>query len=160
WFPAAFITESFPGQFRNWFYAILAMSTMMANRPPFRTLLGHALVRDEQGRPMSKALGNSPDFLEACDRMGADVMRWLYCRTNPAQNINFGYGPADELRSRFTLKLWNTYSFFCNNARQEKGGFDTTAAQVPVSQRSDLDRWILSDLQKLISTARNALESY
>src|SRR5262245_10085070 len=116
WFPADFITESFPGQFRNWFYAILAMSTMMTNRPPFKALLGHALVRDEKGETMAKAKGNSPDFNECCDKMGADVMRWLYCRTNPAQNINFGYGPANELRAKFHLKVWHTYRFFCDLA--------------------------------------------
>jgi isoleucyl-tRNA synthetase len=160
WFPADFITESFPGQFRNWFYAILAMSTMMTNLPPFKVLLGHALVRDEHGETMSKAKGNSPEFYEAADRMGADVMRWLYCRANPALNINFGYGPADELRSQFVLKLWHTYSFFCDNARQAQGGFDLSAPPVPIRERPDLDRWILSDLQKLIETARKSFDSY
>ena len=158
WFPADFITESFPGQFRNWFYAILAMSTMMENRPPFKTLLGHALVRDENGETMSKSKGNALEFNESADRMGADLMRWLYCRSNPATNINFGYGPADELRSKFTLKLWNTFAFFCNYARLDN--FDPDAPQVPLKERPDLDRWILSDLQHLIATARTAFESY
>ena len=62
--------------------------------------------------------------------MGADVIRWLYCRHNPAGNINFGPGPAEELRSKFILKLWNTYAFFCNYARLD--GFDPAAPQVPV----------------------------
>src|SRR5262249_16847664 len=90
--------------------------------------------------------------------IGADVMRWLYCRHNPAQNLNFGLGPANELRSRFVLKLWNTYAFFCNYARLD--GFDPTAPQVPVSERPDIDRWILSDLQLLIGTARRAFEEF
>jgi isoleucyl-tRNA synthetase len=158
WFPADFITESFPGQFRNWFYAILAMSTMMENRPPFKVLLGHALVRDEHGETMSKSKGNAIEFNEAADRMGADLMRWLYCRSNPAANINFGYGPADELRAKFVLKLWNVYAFFCNYARLDE--FDPNAPPVPLERRTDLDRWILSDLQKLIGTARQAFESY
>jgi isoleucyl-tRNA synthetase len=158
WFPAEFITESFPGQFRNWFYAILAMSTMMENRPPFKTLLGHALVRDERGETMSKSKGNSIEFNEAADKMGADVMRWLYCRTNPASNINFGYGPADEIRAKFFIKLWNVYAFFVNYARLD--GFDASAPAVPAKNRSDLDRWILSDLQLLIEKARASLESY
>ncbi len=96
WFPADFITECFPGQFRNWFYALLAMSTMMEKRAPFKVLLGHALVRDEKGEEMHKARGNSIEFNSAADEMGADVCRWLYCRNNPTQNINFGYGPADS----------------------------------------------------------------
>jgi isoleucyl-tRNA synthetase len=158
WFPADMITECFPGQFRNWFYAILAMSTMMENRAPFKVLLGHALVRDEHGMEMHKSTGNAIEFNTAAEQMGADLMRWLYCRQNPAQNINFGYRPADELRARFTLKLWNCYAFFCNYARLDR--FDPNAAPLPLSQRRDLDRWILSDLQRLITTARKAFESY
>lgn len=174
WFPADFITECFPGQFRNWFYAILAMSTMMEKRPPFKVLLGHGLVRDEHGDEMHKSKGNAIAFHEACDEgwvvtykdgkrdrkppMGADLMRWLYCRNNPAANINFGSGPAEELRSKFTLKLWNTYAFFTNYARLDR--FDPNAAQVPVKDRPDIDRWILSDLQLLIKKAREEIEKY
>jgi isoleucyl-tRNA synthetase len=158
WFPAAFITESFPGQFRNWFYAILAMSTMMENRPPFQTLLGHALVRDERGETMSKSKGNSIEFNEAADKMGADVMRWLYCRTNPATNINFGYGPADEIRAKFFIKLWNVYAFFVNYARLD--GFDPNAAAVPSDRLAPLDQWILSDLQVLKKRGLEAYDSF
>src|SRR5262249_5032856 len=71
WFPADFITESFPGQFRNWFYAILAMSTMMEQRAPMKVLLGHGQVRDETGEEMHKSKGNAILFDEAADRMGA-----------------------------------------------------------------------------------------
>jgi isoleucyl-tRNA synthetase len=158
WFPADFITESLPGQFRNWFYAILAMSTMMEQRAPFKVLLGHALVRDERGEEMHKSKGNAIPFDEAAEHIGADVMRWMYCRHNPAQNLNFGYGPAKELLAKFILKLWNTYAFFVNYARLDK--FDLSAPQVPVAERSDLDRWILSDLQLLVRTARQCFESY
>jgi isoleucyl-tRNA synthetase len=176
WFPADFITESFPGQFRNWFYSLLAMSTMMEGRTPFKVLFGHATVLDEWGRPMHKSAGNSIAFDDAADHeyeitdpkgqvskhqpMGADVMRWLYCRQNPAQNINFGPDPADDLRAKFTLKVWNAYAFFCNYARQEQGGFDLSAPPVPVRERPDIDRWILSDLQELIQTARQSFESF
>jgi len=158
WFPADFVTEAFPGQFRNWFYAILAMSTMMEHRTPFKVLLGHAMVRDERGDEMHKTKGNAIAFDEAAEKMGADLCRWMYCRQNPAVNINFGYGPADELRSKFSLKLWNTYAFFVNYARLD--GFDPKSPQVPVKDRPDIDRWILSDLQLLIGKAREAFESY
>lgn len=174
WFPADFITECFPGQFRNWFYAILAMSTMMEKRPPFKVLLGHGLVRDEHGDEMHKSKGNAIGFHEACDEgwvvtykdgkqdrkppMGADLMRWLYCRNNPAANINFGSGPAEELRSKFTLKLWNTYAFFTNLARADD--FDPRGQEVPIKERPDLDRWILSDLQLLIKEAREGFERF
>jgi isoleucyl-tRNA synthetase len=176
WFPADFITECFPGQFRNWFYAILAMSTMMEHRPPFKVLLGHGLVRDQWDRPMHKSAGNAIPFEGAADEgynlkdpkgvvehypaMSADLIRWLFCRHNPAQNLDFGPGPADELRAKFTLKLWNSYAFFCNYARQERGGFDSAAPAVPVRDRPDIDRWILSDLQLLIDKARRSFENY
>ena len=210
WFPADFITESFPGQFRNWFYALLAMSTMMTGKAPFKTLLGHALVRDQRGDDMHKSKGNAIPFDGATDTgfklfhdrdsklkpeaqahrdlpegwvevtvqeetiildakprlvvsaqyppMGADEIRWLFCRHNPVNNINFGPGPAEELRSKFLLKLWNTYAFFCNYARLD--GFDPAAAQVPVRERPDIDRWILSDLQLLIAKANEAFTNF
>jgi isoleucyl-tRNA synthetase len=212
WFPADFITESFPGQFRNWFYAILAMSTMMVERPPFKVLLGHGQVRDQRGEEMHKAKGNAIPFEGAADQgyelfherdpklslekqaardlppgwkelreeparidkreflalkgkgyppMGADLIRWLFCRNNPAANINFGPGPAEELRSKFIIKLWNSYAFFCDLARQTGDeGFDPRLPQVPVAERPDVDRWILSDLQGLIRAARAAFENY
>jgi isoleucyl-tRNA synthetase len=158
WFPADFVTESFPGQFRNWFYALLAMSALMERRAPFRVLLGHAVVRDEKGEEMHKSKGNAIPFEESAEKMGVDVMRWVFCRHNPANNINFGYGPADEIRNRFIFKLWNTYAFFCNYARLD--GFDPNAPAVPVRERPDIDRWILSDLQLLIQTARREFENY
>ncbi len=110
------MTESFPGQFRNWFYALLTMSTVMTGRPPMRTLFGYALVRDEHGEEMHKSKGNSIPFDEAAEQLGADVMRWMYAAANPAVNLNFGYGPAHEVVRRFFLPLWNTYSFFVTYA--------------------------------------------
>lgn len=158
WFPADFVTESFPGQFRNWFYALLAMSAMMEARAPFRVLLGHATVRDEKGEEMHKSKGNAIPFEEAAEKMGADVMRWMFCRNNPANNINFGYGPADEIRNRFFFKLWNTYAFFSNYARLD--GFDPRQEQIPLAERPDIDRWILSDLQLLVESAERAYQNF
>ncbi len=116
WFPAKFITEAFPGQFRNWFYSLLTMSTALEDRASFETVLGHAMVRDEQGAEMHKSAGNAIWFEDAADNMGVDVMRWLFLRANPANNINFGYGPADEVRRSMFLTLWNTYAFFVTYA--------------------------------------------
>ncbi|HMP61170.1 MAG TPA: DUF5915 domain-containing protein, partial [Gemmatales bacterium] len=129
---------------------------------------------DEHGEEMHKSKGNAIAFEAAADEgwtvtypdgrqeakppMSADVMRWLYCRQNPVNNLSFGSGPAEELRSRFILKLWNTYSFFSNYARLD--GFDPHAPQVPIKERPDIDRWILSDLQLLIQTARREFERY
>ncbi len=175
WYPADFITESFPGQFRNWFYALLALSTMMGDgQPPFKTLLGHGTVKDQYGNPMSKSGGNSIEFIAAADdggaivdpkgkkiefnAIGADVMRWLYCRVNPAANLNFGPEPANEVRSKVFFKLWNSYAMFCNYAIGD--GFDPAAPIVPVAKRPDFDRWLLSNLQLLIKEARAAYGSY
>ena len=80
----------------------------------------------------------------------------MYCRHNPAQNLNFGYVPAKELLAKFILKLWNTYAFFVNYARLD--GFEIAQPQAAVAERSDLDRWILSDLQLLIRTARQSFK--
>ena len=78
WFPADFVTESFPGQFRNWFYSMLAMSTVLRREPPFKTIFGYATLFGEDGRPMHKSWGNAIEFDEAAERMGVDVMRWMY----------------------------------------------------------------------------------
>ena len=116
WFPADFITESFPGQFRNWFYSMLAMSTVLRREPPFKTIFGYALVFGEDGRPMHKSWGNAIDFDEAAERMGVDVMRWMFAKARPEENILFGWHAADEAR-RELLVLWNVYAFFVTYAR-------------------------------------------
>jgi hypothetical protein len=89
--------------------------------------------------------------------IGADVMRWLYCRQNPA-NLNFGPETADEVRAKFVIKLWNCYGFFANYASLD--GFDPAAPQVPEKDRADIDRWLLSDLQLLIKKAREEFEAF
>ena len=162
WFPAAFITESFPGQFRNWFYSMLALSTALENREPFLTVLGHGLVRDEHGEEMHKSKGNAIWFDDAAERMGVDVMRWLFLRHNPAHNINYGWATGDEVRRSFVLTLWNTYAFFVTYAnidgwqpadRGEAGGDKQKA-------RSELDRWLLSELHQLIADVTAGLDDY
>ncbi len=159
WYPADFISECFPGQFRNWFYALLAESTAMENAPPFLKIFGYALVKDERGEDMHKSSGNVIWFDEAAETMGVDVMRWMYCSHNPRVNLHFGYGPADEVRRRFLIPLWNIYSFFTTYARidgwvpqrMEEAG----TAKEPANL---LDRWILSRLQVVIQEADQDLE--
>ena len=116
WFPADFITESFPGQFRNWFYSMLAMATVLDRDEPFKTIFGYALVFGEDGRPMHKSWGNAIEFDEAAERMGVDVMRWMFSRARPEDNIRFGWHAADEAR-RELLVLWNVYAFLVTYAR-------------------------------------------
>jgi isoleucyl-tRNA synthetase len=158
WIPADLVLECFPGQFRNWFYSLLAMSTMMEGIKPFKTLVGHALVRDEQGHEMHKSTGNAIWFDEAADKMGADIMRWIYCRSEPTTNLNFGYGVAREFRGKFYNTLWNTYSFFVNYARLDN--FVPSAEPTPVAERPDFDRWILSNLQILTAKMRKSFERF
>jgi isoleucyl-tRNA synthetase len=160
WFPADFLTESFPGQFRNWFYALLTMSTVLTNRPPTRTLLGHALVRDEHGEEMHKSKGNAVWFDDAAEEIGADVMRWLYAAANPAVNVNFGYGTGAEVVRRFLLPLWNAYSFFVTYARLDGWVPGAAAPDLAAGSRSMLDRWILSRLDGLVDETRAALDGY
>jgi len=158
WFPAHFITEAFPGQYRNWFYALLVMSTVLEDRPPFEVCLGHAMVRDEQGREMHKSWGNAIEFEEAAERIGADVVRWLYATQNPALNVNFGYGPADDVRRRFVLLWWNVYAFFVTYASLEALDFTRLVAEAPPLRL--LDRWILSRACGLVATMRDRLDDY
>ena len=158
WFPVDFITESFPGQFRNWFYSLLAQSTVLTGQAPMKTCLGFALLRDEKGEEMHKSKGNAIWFDEAAERAGVDVMRWLYLKHNPAQNLNFGWRLLDEVRRTFLLPLWNSYAFFANYARLD--GFDPRQHDVPLAERTLLDRWILARLQQVIATVRDRIQDY
>ncbi|MCB9555757.1 MAG: isoleucine--tRNA ligase [Deltaproteobacteria bacterium] len=158
WIPADLVLECFPGQFRNWFYALLSMSTMMEQIAPFKTLLGHALVRDEEGREMHKSTGNAIWFDDAAEQSGADAMRWLYVSHEPTSNLNFGFNVLRDVRGKFLNTLWNTYGFYVNYARLVSD-FDPANAP-PFAERPDFDRWILSELQHTISACREGIERY
>ncbi len=157
WFPADFITESFPGQFRNWFYSMLAMSTVLENRPPFKTVLGHALVKDTAGKDMHKSDGNAILFDDAAEQMGVDAMRWMYADQNPEQNLRFGFDRADDVRKQL-LTLWNSYSFFVTYAALDH--FNPQAAAIELAQRPEIDRWLAARTEQLVQTARTAYDSY
>lgn len=188
WYPADLVLECFPGQFRNWFYAMLSMATMMDNSPPFRTLFGHRLVMNEDGKPMHKSDGTAIWFEEAAEQLGVDTMRWMYLAQNPAVDLRFGKRhpdkpvtletpegpiaqtaegaptcevvsrPADEIRRQVLIPLWNTYAFFVNYARLD--AFDPSAEPVPIAERPEIDRWILSNLQALAETANREMQAF
>jgi isoleucyl-tRNA synthetase len=143
WFPADFITESFPGQFRNWFYSMLAMSTVLRREPPFKTIFGYATLFGEDGRPMHKSWGNAIEFNEGAERMGVDVMRWMFAKARAEDNILFGYHAADEAR-RELLVLWNVYAFLVSRARLVGWHPVTSPAALPRAEQPALDRWIIS----------------
>jgi isoleucyl-tRNA synthetase len=155
WFPADFITESFPGQYRNWFYAMLAMSTILERRSPFEVCLGHGLVLAEDGREMHKSWGNAIWFDEAAEKMGADVMRWIYCTTRPESDVLFGYGRAAEVKRDFFMPLINVYNFFAIYAK-----LDCWTPAQSGGAPSTLDRWILSKLHSTIIGVTEALDNY
>ncbi len=157
WFPADLITENFPGQFRNWFYAILTMSTVLENKPPYKVLHSYASLRDEHGEEMHKSKGNAIWSDEAAEKIGADVMRWLFARQSIVQNLNFGYGLATEIK-RTLLTLWNLYSFFVTYANIDN--FNPANRTINNSMLTKLDKWILSRLNTLIQNCETYYENY
>ncbi|MDX1412569.1 MAG: class I tRNA ligase family protein [Candidatus Promineifilaceae bacterium] len=160
WYPADWISESFPGQFRNWFYSLLAQSTVLADEEPFRNLFGYATLLAEDGREMHKSWGNAIEFNEAADTMGADTMRWLFSSTKPEQNLLFGYTRGDETRRRFLIPLWNVYSFFTSYARLDQWVPDGRAAVSPNAAHAQLDKWIVERLKETTLSVRSCLDKY
>ena len=164
WYPANWISESFPGQFRNWFYSLLAMATVLDSSPPFQQNFGYGTLLAEDGRPMHKSWGNAIEFNEAADRMGVDVMRWLYCAHKPESDLLFGYNRGDEVRRQFLIPLWNVYSFLATYANLDGWTPDTsqvTPAQpqgpTPASENL-LDRWVLAQLNQVLEQVTRSLK--
>jgi len=159
WFPADFITESFPGQFKNWFYSVLAMSTILENKIPYKTVFGFATLVAEDGRPMHKSWGNSIEFNDGAEKIGADVMRWMFVCANPADNLLFGYKNADEVRRRFYLKLWNSYNFFVTYANLDLYA-PTKSVDFKTGSLTILDKWILTRLKETLTGVDTMLAEY
>jgi isoleucyl-tRNA synthetase len=160
WFPADWVSEM-REQIRLWFYSMLFMGVALDGRSPYRRVLTYEKVNDETGRPMHKSWGNAIEFSDAVETMGADVMRWMYAAQTPSQNLNFGYGPADQVKRRL-LTLWNTYAFFVTYARVD--GYAPRADLLETGPATEglrpLDRWLLAATQQLVADCRAALESY
>ncbi len=159
WYPADLTSESFPGQFRNWFYSMLVMATVLDGTPPFKNNFSYATLFAEDGRAMHKSWGNAIEFNEAADKMGVDVMRWLYCNHKPENNLLFGYNRADEVRRQFLIPLWNVYNFFVTYARLDNWEPASGAAEWHGSENV-LDRWIVGRLNQVIARVDSALQAY
>ncbi len=176
WFPADWISESFPGQFRNWFYSLITMSTVFENRTPTQVVHGYATLFAEDGRPMHKSWGNAIWFDDAAETMGVDTMRWLFVNQKLDQNLVFGYHRADEARRRFIIPLWNVYAFFvtyagidawtppaalCENpARIEEGQPLVHEPWTEEAQPTVLDRWIIARLRETLEAMTEGYEVY
>ncbi|MFA5889614.1 MAG: isoleucine--tRNA ligase [Actinomycetota bacterium] len=160
WFPTEWVCEM-REQIRLWFYSMLFMSVTLDGRSPYKRVLTYEKVNDETGRPMHKSWGNAIWFDEAVETMGADIMRWIYAAQMPAQNLNFGYGPANEVKRRL-LTYWNTYAFFITYARID--GFSPRAGLLDdgpdLATARPLDRWILATTQRLVADCRSALDDF
>ena len=164
WYPAQWITESFPGQFRNWFYSLLAMATVVDQSPPFLQNFGYATLVGADGRPMHKSSGNAIEFNEAADKMGVDVLRWLYANQKPENDLAFGYNRGDEARRQFLIPLWNIYSFFVTYANLDNWSpsyaFDPNHPEGPAPQSDNLlDRWVVARLDQLIAKVSEQLNA-
>jgi isoleucyl-tRNA synthetase len=160
WFPADWVSEM-REQIRLWFYSQLFMSVALVGRAPYKEILAYEKLRDETGKEMHKSWGNAIEANEAMDKMGADVMRFMYCDHVPQQNLNFGYGPADEVKRRL-LTFWNSASFFVLYANIE--GFEPTyrdlAGGPDLEELRPLDRWLLARTQQLVQEATDAYERF
>ncbi len=158
WYPADWVTEM-REQIRLWFYSMLFMGVVLDGRAPYDRVLTYEKVNDETGRPMHKSWGNAIWFDDAIEEMGADVMRWMYAAQPPAQNLNFGYGPAGAVKTRL-LRLWNVYAFFVLYANIDEHHPDLEVLERGPSTSRELDRWLVAATQGLIGECTAALDVY
>jgi isoleucyl-tRNA synthetase len=160
WFPADWVSEM-REQIRLWFHSIAFMSMVLVDRLPYRSVLSYEKLLDETGREMHGSLGNAIDADEAFERMGADVMRWMYCAQPPSQNLRFGYGPAEEVKRKL-LTLWHSASFLVTYGSIEgfEPRFDDLDGALHDAELRPLDRWLLARTQAFVAEATEAYEGF
>ena len=157
-YPADFINEGVD-QTRGWFFTLHAIATMVFDSVAFKNVISSGLVLDAKGNKMSKHLGNAVNPFEQIEKYGADAVRF-YMMTNsePWDNLKYDEKGVDEVRRKFFGTLYNTYSFFSGYANVD--AFDNEAAQVPVAERPEIDRWVLSVLNTLVKGVQKEMEGY
>jgi len=157
-FPADFISEGVD-QTRGWFFTLHAISTMVRGSVAFKSVISNGLVLDKNGNKMSKRLGNGVDPFSTIEKYGSDPLRW-YMMTNasPWDNLKFDSEGIDEVRRKFFGTLYNTYSFFSLYANVDK--FKYTEPEVPMENRPEIDRWIISLLNTLVKDVTEYYETY
>ncbi len=157
-FPADFIAEGVD-QTRGWFYTLHAISTLVFDKIAYKNVVSNGLVLDKNGQKMSKRLGNAADPFDTLAEYGPDATRWyMISNANPWDNLKFDLEGIAEVRRKFFGTLYNTYSFFVLYANID--GFNYSEAEVPLAERPEIDRWILSELHTLIQVVDAAYADY
>ncbi|MDR6968690.1 isoleucyl-tRNA synthetase [Flavobacterium arsenatis] len=157
-FPADFIAEGVD-QTRGWFYTLHAIGTLVFDKIAYKNVVSNGLVLDKNGQKMSKRLGNATDPFETIKEYGPDATRWyMISNANPWDNLKFDIEGVAEVRRKFFGTLYNTYSFFSLYANID--GFKYAEAEVPLNERPEIDRWILSELHTLIKVVDDAYAEY
>ena len=157
-FPADFICEGID-QTRGWFYSLLAISTFIMGKAPYKNVLVNDLILDKEGKKMSKSKGNTVDPFALFDRYGADVARWYLLYTSPAWTpTRFDEDGVGELQSKYFGTLRNVYNFFVLYTNQDD--VDVASLRVPVSERAELDRWIISRFNRLVKDVTADMDNY
>ncbi|MCM1448871.1 MAG: isoleucine--tRNA ligase [Clostridiales bacterium] len=157
-FPADFIAEGVD-QTRGWFFTLHAIAGMVFDSVAYRAVISNGLVLDKDGNKMSKRLGNAVNPFETIDEFGADPVRWyMISNSQPWDNLKFDKAGVKETARKLFATLFNTYSFFAGYANVD--GFDGTEPEVPVSERPEIDRWVLSVLNTLVAEVDSSLDDY
>ena len=157
-FPADFIAEGVD-QTRGWFYTLHAIATMCFDSVAFKNVISNGLVLDKNGNKMSKRLGNAVDPFDTLSKEGPDATRWyMITNSQPWDNLKFDISGVDEVRRKLFGTLYNTYSFFALYANID--GFEYKEADLPINERPEIDRWILSELNTLVKTVDESFADY
>ncbi|MBF0575773.1 isoleucine--tRNA ligase [Dysgonomonas sp. GY617] len=157
-YPADFIAEGVD-QTRGWFFTMHAISTMINGRVAFKNVISNGLVLDKNGNKMSKRLGNGVDPFETIEKYGSDPLRWyMITNASPWDNLKFDTEGIDEVRRKFFGTLYNTYSFFALYANVD--GFNNSQPQIPIGERPEIDRWVMSLLNTLVKEVDEYYETY
>ena len=157
-FPADFIAEGVD-QTRGWFFTLHAIATMLFDSVAFKNIISNGLVLDKNGNKMSKRLGNAVDPFEVLATYGADATRWyMISNSQPWDNLKFDKEGVDEVRRKFFGTLYNTYSFFALYANVD--GFTGGEREIPIAERPEIDRWIISVLNTLVKEVTKYLNDY
>ncbi len=157
-FPADFIAEGVD-QTRGWFFTLHAIASMLFDSVAYKTVVSNGLVLDKNGNKMSKRLGNAVDPFETIDKYGSDATRWyMITNSQPWDNLKFDENGIDEIRRKLFGTLYNTYSFFALYANID--GFTYSENEIPVAERTELDRWILSELNSLVGIVDEAFGNF